>query len=67
VSRVISLPEKGKICTDLGHKSIAAENDIKKRAWFINSTDSVLLSQSEEHGIVDPGQGHNYKPVMFYM
>ena len=69
VSRVISLPEKDKICTDLGHKSIAAENDIKRRAWFINSTDSVLLSQSEEHGVVDPGPGHNYKPgdVLYVM
>jgi D-serine deaminase-like pyridoxal phosphate-dependent protein len=69
ISRVISLPEKGKICTDLGHKSIAAENEIHKRAWFINAPELRLLAQSEEHGIADTGPGHNYKPgdVLYVM
>jgi D-serine deaminase-like pyridoxal phosphate-dependent protein len=69
VSRVISLPEEGRICTDLGHKSIAAENDIQRRAWFINAPELKLLSQSEEHGIAEAGPGHKFLPgdVLYVM
>ena len=69
VSRVISLPEEDKICTDLGHKSIAAENDIQRRAWFINAPGLKPLSQSEEHGIAEAGNAHQYKPgdVLYVM
>jgi D-threonine aldolase len=62
VSRVISLPEKGKICLDLGHKSIAAENDISKRAYFLNAPSLKLLGQSEEHGIAETGESDKYIP-----
>ncbi len=69
VSRVISLPEEGRICLDLGHKSIAAENEIGKRAWFVNAPGLRLLSQSEEHGIADASQGGNFLPgdVLYVM
>ena len=67
VSRVISLPEEGKICIDMGHKSIAAENDISHRAWFINEPEAKLLSQSEEHGLVDPVRRHLPGDVMYIM
>ena len=53
IARVISVPAKGKACLDMGHKSIAAENDIARRATFLNDTEVALLSQSEEHGIID--------------
>jgi D-threonine aldolase len=68
VSRVISLPEAEKICTDLGHKSIAAENEIQRRAWFLNAPGLTLLSQSEEHGIAG-ASGQNFKPgdVLYVM
>lgn len=62
VTRVISLPDEGKICIDLGHKSIAAENDISKRAFFFNAPELRLLSQSEEHGVVEAGANHQFKP-----
>jgi D-serine deaminase-like pyridoxal phosphate-dependent protein len=68
VSRVISLPDDGKICIDLGHKSIAAENEISKRAYFLNAPELKLISQSEEHGVVDAGLDHHYKPGdVFYI
>ena len=67
VSRVISLPAQGKACIDMGHKSIAAENDISRRAWFINEPDAVLLSQSEEHGVVGTAQDHVPGDVMYVM
>jgi len=68
VSRVISIPDEGKLCIDLGHKSIAAENDISKRAYFLNAPELRLISQSEEHGVVDAGLNHTYKPGdLFYI
>jgi D-serine deaminase-like pyridoxal phosphate-dependent protein len=62
LSRVISLPFPGKVCLDLGHKSIAAENDVSRRAFFANEPDASLLSQSEEHGLVEPAPGAQHKP-----
>lgn len=56
VTRVVSVPAKGKACLDLGHKSIAAENDITRRAIFLNKPAVKLLSQSEEHGIIEVGE-----------
>ena len=61
VTRVISLPDATKLCLDLGHKSVAAENDITKRVYFLNAPELIPLSQSEEHLVVEAGFGHHYK------
>jgi D-threonine aldolase len=61
VTRVISLPDATKLCLDLGHKSVAAENDISKRVYFLNAPELIPLSQSEEHLVVEVGVGHTYK------
>lgn len=61
VSRVISLPDDGKLCLDVGHKSISAENELNKRIYFLNAPELTFVSQSEEHLVVDPGKGHKYK------
>jgi D-serine deaminase-like pyridoxal phosphate-dependent protein len=53
MTRVISKPGKGLITTDLGHKSVAAENDLSKRIYFLNLTDYTIVSQSEEHLVVE--------------
>src|SRR5471030_2006764 len=37
VARIISLPDETKICLDLGHKSVAAENGLSKRVYFLNA------------------------------
>lgn len=57
ITRVISVPTQGKACLDMGHKSIAAENDIARRATCLNAPHMNLLSQSEEHGIIDISDG----------
>jgi len=67
VSRVISLPSEGKICIDMGHKSIAAENEISRRAWFLNEPDAALLSQSEEHGVVASSSDHVPGDVLYVL
>jgi len=37
----------------LGHKAVASENPIDKRIQFLNLDDFKLVSQSEEHGVVE--------------
>ena len=61
ITRVISLPGETKLCLDLGHKSIAAENELNRRVWFINAPELTFISQSEEHLVVDAGANHTYK------
>ncbi len=59
--RVISLPGATTLCLDLGHKSIAAENSLQHRVFFLNAPELVFISQSEEHLVVDAGPGHTWK------
>jgi D-serine deaminase-like pyridoxal phosphate-dependent protein len=53
MTRIISKPAPGLITTDLGHKSVAAENPINKRIFFLNLSDYEVKSQSEEHLVVE--------------
>ena len=48
ITRVISIVDEHTITTDLGHKSVAAENPFP-RVHFLNAPDAIPISQSEEH------------------
>ena len=48
ITRVISIIDEHTITTDLGHKSVAAENPFP-RVHFLNAPDAIPVSQSEEH------------------
>ena len=61
VTRIISLPSPHKICTDLGHKSVAAENEITRRVFFLNAEGLKPVGQSEEHLVLETNEGHPYK------
>jgi D-serine deaminase-like pyridoxal phosphate-dependent protein len=61
VGRIISKPGETRICIDIGHKSVSAENDISKRIFFLNALGLVMISQSEEHLVADAGKGHKYQ------
>ncbi len=61
ISRIISFPSPGKLCLDLGHKSIAAENSLDKRVYFLNAPELKFVSQSEEHLVAETPAGHLYK------
>jgi D-serine deaminase-like pyridoxal phosphate-dependent protein len=61
VTRVISIPAANRLCLDLGHKSVAAENEIGKRVYFLNAPGLKTISQSEEHLVVEAEQGTEYK------
>lgn len=59
ITRVISKPMPGLITTDLGHKSVAAENPISKRIFFLNLENYEVKSQSEEHLVVNVNDWDN--------
>jgi D-threonine aldolase len=52
LARVISKPN-GRLCLDLGHKAVAAERPIYKRAWFPDVPEAKPFLQSEEHFVLD--------------
>lgn len=61
ISRIISLPVEGRITADLGHKSIAPENEIARRVYFLNAPQLKPISQSEEHLVLEAGTAHTYQ------
>ncbi|MEH3114811.1 D-TA family PLP-dependent enzyme [Pedobacter terrae] len=61
-SRVVSLPDDGWICTDLGHKAVAAEKELKNRVFFINAPFLEVQSQSEEHLVLRNNTPETYLP-----
>ncbi|GAB3547696.1 D-TA family PLP-dependent enzyme [Spirosoma fluminis] len=61
VGRVISRPDATKLCIDIGHKSIAAESDLSRRITFLNAPELRPIGQSEEHLVVEAGEGHTYQ------
>lgn len=61
VTRVISVLDETTICTDLGHKSVAAENPLP-RVHFLNAQDALPIAQSEEHLVLKVPSGSGYKP-----
>jgi D-threonine aldolase len=61
VTRVVSFPAKGLITTDLGHKSVAAENDISRRIFFMQDENLEAIRQSEEHLVLENHGNKVYK------
>ena len=61
LTRVISLPSHNKICVDLGHKAVAAENDISKRIVFPGYPHLKAVSQSEEHLVLEIGEDDQFE------
>ena len=61
LTRVISLPSANRICTDLGHKSVAPENEITRRIFFLNASGLTPVGQSEEHLVLEINDGKSYK------
>ncbi len=53
VTRVISIRGETRLCLDLGHKSISAENELTKRVGFLNGPGLTPVGQSEEHLVVE--------------
>jgi len=61
ITTVVSLPDETKLCLDLGYKSIASENELNNRVYFLNAPDLKMVSHSEEHLVVEAGEAHSWK------
>ncbi len=59
VTRVISRPAATIITTDLGHKSVAAENEISRRVYFLNADNLKPVGQSEKHQVSEVPDGNS--------
>jgi len=62
MTRVISLPAAGLVTTDLGHKSVAAENEIGRRVFILDDEELKAVSQSEEHLVLQNEGNKMYSP-----
>lgn len=60
LTRVISIVDEQTITTDLGHKSVAAENPFP-RVHFLNAPDATPFSQSEEHLVLKVAASKAFK------
>jgi D-serine deaminase-like pyridoxal phosphate-dependent protein len=52
LTRVVSKPGPNRLCLDLGHKAIAAENP-HPRVRLLELSDAVFIAHSEEHLVVE--------------
>ncbi|HTH56830.1 MAG TPA: D-TA family PLP-dependent enzyme [Cyclobacteriaceae bacterium] len=67
VTRVISKPSPDLITVDLGHKSIASENALTDRVYFLNTPHLQPVGHSEEHLVlkVPDGMAYNVGDVLY--
>ncbi|NBV23392.1 MAG: D-TA family PLP-dependent enzyme [Proteobacteria bacterium] len=59
LTRVISKPGENRLCLDLGHKAVAAENP-HPRVKFLNLPAAEAVMQSEEHLVVETAQAKEF-------
>lgn len=67
VTRIISKPTHDTICVDLGHKSIASENALTSRVFFLNAGALTPTGHSEEHMVfnVDDNKSYSIGDVLY--
>lgn len=63
LTRIVSNPLPGIVCADLGHKSVASENDLLRRAHFLNATGLEPIGHSEEHLVLKVAANAAIPPV----
>src|SRR5690606_32154722 len=61
LTRIVSMPDANRLCVDLGHKAVAAENPLDRRVYFLNAPDLKPVGQSEEHLVLEAPFGHSWK------
>jgi len=60
ITRIISKPQPGYLCLDLGHKSVAPEMPLP-RVHFLAGVDFEQVGQSEEHLVVTTKASEKYE------
>lgn len=61
LTRVVSKPAGNRLCLDLGHKAVAAENPLERRVVFVNLPNAKPVMQSEEHLVLETQQADAWK------
>ncbi len=59
LSRVVSKPGGDRLCLDLGHKAVAAENPPPRVQW-LEVSDAHALTHSEEHLVIETSQASRF-------
>lgn len=60
LTRVVSKPCSGRLCLDLGHKAVAAENP-PPRVRLLELPNAVAVMHSEEHLVIETERAHEFK------
>jgi D-serine deaminase-like pyridoxal phosphate-dependent protein len=60
LTRVVSKPAPNRLCLDIGHKAVAAENPLKERVRILEIPDAVPVLQSEEHLVVETARAEEF-------
>ena len=60
LTRVVSKPGPNRLCLDLGHKAVAAENPLDKRVRFLNAPEATYIDQKEEHLVIEVSNGVDF-------
>lgn len=60
LTRVVSHPGENRVCVDLGHKAVSAENPIENRVRFPGHPDISCIGQSEEHLVLGVNDTSDY-------
>ena len=55
VARVISTPDKNRICLDAGYKAVSSEGPPEERVYLPDLPHAKVIAQSEEHLLMDSG------------
>jgi len=63
LTRIVSHPVAGTVCADLGHKSVASENDLLHRVHFLNANGLEPIGHSEEHLVLKVAANAAAPPV----
>ncbi len=61
LTRIISKPAENLLTTDLGHKSVAAENPLDRRVYFPQEQTFKPVGQSEEHLVLETDEAGDYR------
>lgn len=62
LTRVVSRPGPTRVTFDAGHKSLAADPPLARRAVLPAIPDAVVVSQSEEHLVVETPAADRWRP-----
>lgn len=60
LARVVSKPMSNRLCLDLGHKAVAAENPLPSRVRLVELPEATAVMQSEEHLVIETPAARNF-------